>query len=195
MTTKSPISSVAAILDDVLKAEGFGEVRNELARVINLPEPVTPEVAARFLADTTFAKTIIGVRNQPEWRDRMLQDPLNIQFAIPFEKGDLDQRNTKTITELALKSANAYISWSTEGFKQVDEETLQHRRDACLTCDQLQEAPNTLAYSLASVVSDGDKRICAACGCLFKKKTIMPEERCPLPMLNNSNKSRWNDPI
>lgn len=192
---KSPISGVAAILDDVLKVKGFGEVRKELARVLYLPEPATPEVAARFLADTTFAKTIIGVRNQPEWRDRMLRDPLNIQFAIPFEKDDLDQRNTKTITELALKSANAYISWSTDGFKKVDENTLEQRRAACLTCDQLQEAPNTLAYSLASVVSDGDKRICAACGCLFKKKTIMPNERCPLPKQDNPKKTRWNEPI
>ncbi|WP_170330705.1 hypothetical protein [Ruegeria arenilitoris] len=192
----SSLSGISAIVKEVLEHKTFGAIRGALGRAIKLSEPVTPEVAARFLADQTFAKTLIGVRSQSEWRDRMLNDPVNTEFSVPLEAGGpADTRSTDSIAELALKSANAYIQWSTQGFKEVDSETLERRRNACLGCDQLKDAPETLAYRLALVVARDDPRVCMACGCLFMKKTAMPNEACPMPAAGDQNSTRWDEPI
>ncbi|CUH47721.1 hypothetical protein [Ruegeria atlantica] len=192
----SSLSSVSAIVKEVLEQKRFGAVREALGRAINLPEPVTQEVAARFLADQTFAKTLIGVRNQIEWRDRMLNDPMNTEFSVPMKRdGQNDTRSASSIAKLALKSANAYIQWSEQGFKEVDSDKLKRRRNACLGCDQLKEAPETLAYRLALVVAQDDPRVCMACGCLFMKKTAMPNEACPMPAEGDQKFSRWNEPF
>lgn len=185
---------IQQIVAQVRDAEQFGEARRLLGEALGLSGLASPEATARFLSDDAFAKTLIGTRNFKDWRDRMLADPLNAAFSVPVapEHGP-DGRSATSIAALARKAANAYIQWGKDGFRPVEEAVLARRRAACLACDQLQEAPDSLVYTLARKLADGDRRICAACGCLFQKKTAMPSERCPLPDVENPKKSRWGD--
>ncbi len=174
----------------------FYDVRSTLAKRLGVDDLVTPEVAARFLADRTFARTLLATRHVVEWRDRMLKDPLNAEFTVPlFKEAERDERSPESVGALALKAANAYIKWSESGFQTVGDAVLERRRAACLACDRLRAAPQTLAYRLADKLAGGDGRVCVECGCLFAKKISIPKETCPLASAENPRESRWGDPL
>jgi hypothetical protein len=183
------------LVDEIRALELFEDIRRHLGECLRLPTPTGAEVTARFLADDRFAKTLIATRNIPMVRDRMLLDPANATFTVPIGNGPDTNMTPRAIAARALDAANAYVTWGAEGFRPVADPILEKRRAACLSCDQLRAPSRSMDMLLSVTGSDTDRRICAACGCPFRKKTIMPSERCPMPSRDDPNLSRWGDPI
>lgn len=189
---------VRGILEPIYAAETIGEARDRLGKLLGLAEPATTAVTLRVLADSSFAEKLASVRKFPAWRDRLLAEPKNEAFVPPDRPLDKDEVNTRPVTStvaLVKKSSAALLRWAAAGFKQTEPEIAEQRQAACLSCDQLVEPPNSLPYEVVNVFSDGDRRICAACGCVIAKKILMATEACPLADPEDANLTRWGDII
>ena len=191
-------ASIQSVLEPIYAAETIGEARDRLGNLLDLADPATTAVTLRVLADSTFAEKLASVRKFPAWRDQLLADPKNDAFAPPDRPLNEDEVNTRPVTStvgLVKKSSAALLRWAAAGFKKTEPEIVEQRQAACLSCDQLVEPPNSFPYEVAKVFSDGDRRICAACGCVVAKKILMATETCPLADTEDTNRTRWGDII
>ncbi|MDB9527336.1 hypothetical protein PN498_15150 [Oscillatoria sp. CS-180] len=189
-------SSFQSLLESVCEAETIGEARDKLGEILKLKGPATRAVTLRVLADSAFAERLISVRNFPDWRDRLLDDPVNLAFEPTDQslgEGEGDTHSVTSTVSVIKKSSAALLQWGAAGFQKTKPEIAERRKAACLSCDQLTEPPNSFPYQIARAFADSDRRICAACGCVVSKKILMATERCPLVDPENPNRSRWGD--
>ena len=191
--------SVQTLLESTYASETIGEARNRLGEVLEIDGPATTAVTLRVLADSTFAEKLVAVRKFPQWRDQILADPTNSAFVPmdqPAEEKVGNARPVKSTVELVKKSSVALLRWGAAGFQKTDPVVAQKRRDACLGCDQLVDAPGSFPYQVVQKVFAGsDQRICAACGCVAAKKILMATESCPLADSEDPTLTRWGEPI
>ncbi|MEM9567474.1 MAG: hypothetical protein AAF974_04130 [Cyanobacteria bacterium P01_E01_bin.34] len=191
-------ASIKSVLEPIYVAETIGEARDRLGKLLGLANPATTAVTLRVLADSTYAEKLASVRKFPAWRDRLLAEPKNEAFAPPDRPLDEDEVNARPVTStvaLVKKSSAALLRWAAAGFKKTEPEIVEQRKTACLSCDQLVEPPSSFPYEVTKVFSDGDRRICAACGCVVAKKILMATETCPLADIEDKDRTRWGDII
>lgn len=189
-----PTKALEASLEPVYHAATFGEACEELGKLLELGGPAPAAPTARALADLKFATYLAATRKFPEWRDRLMNDPMNERFDPPTDER-ISEHAPASVAELFRKSAVALTKWGATGFQTVEPWILEHRRRACLSCEHLSNAPNTVAYQVAAVVAGDDKRICDLCGCLYAQKSAIPTERCPAADPADPTRSRWGDPM
>ncbi len=189
-------SSVQTLLESTYEAETVGEAKERLGELLELGEPTTTAVALRVLADSDFAEKLVAVRKFPDWRDRLLSDPSNSAFEPMDQPSDEDEGNARPVTStvsLIKKSSASFLRWAAGGFQEAEAAIVEKRRAACLSCDQLTDPPNSLPYQIAKTFAGSDRRICAACGCVVSKKTLMDTESCPLADPEDPTRTRWGD--
>ncbi|MEO1207496.1 MAG: hypothetical protein AAFV45_14310 [Pseudomonadota bacterium] len=191
-------------LDDVFRAETLKEAREKLGAVLFLSGPAPQSVTARVLADAKFAETLAAVRMFPDWRQKLLADPMNKAFEIPQDSTDHgstngsdgdDQLTVPSTIALVRKSSKALLRWGASGFKTAEPWVIEARTAACEACPNLVAAPDRVAYQMAKTLSSADNRVCKACGCIMAKKVMMPDEICPAVSDTNPKRSRWGDLI
>lgn len=77
-------------------------------------------------------------------------------------------RAAPSLMEMAKSATEALAKWVGAGGRLAPQEERDHRRAACLACDQNTNAPG---------ISLG---VCRACGCVLAFKTTLPGQVCPL---------------
>ena len=192
MTNAAALAKMSPVLD----APSFGEARAALGEMIGLGKPAPANVTARVINDVKYARLVAGVGHLPDWRDKILADPLNAQFDAPeFAADGADQTSIPVARHLVGKFAASIVSWGAGGFKLANADLMAQRRSACGSCVFNSETPDRGLYKLARAVARDDKSMCTSCGCLIAKKTALLTEQCPEPSPENPLQTRWGDPM
>jgi hypothetical protein len=151
--------------------------RTQLAATLGLEQPVPLPVLEAALRDDAYAHNLLASRRTPAMLQILLANPPRPRTAGPRFSS----------AELVGRAAIAMARWARTGFSVVDEATLKRRRDACLSCPNLSEAPDRLLYRLTP------GQICKLCGCKVQDKTRLPTEACPERDPERSELSRWGE--
>jgi hypothetical protein len=187
-----------ALLSGLDASASMDEVRAHLGAMLHLDGPVDEAVARRALDDERYAHYLVVTRENP----RLLRTILDAatQELPPASGVDaptspaLPASPPRSTAQLLGSAATALARWGGAGFIHVDAETYERRWSACLACSNLVEPPPTVVYKLASGVLQGDRRVCAACGCLASRKARLPTESCPESDLGDPSLTRWGEP-
>lgn len=153
--------------------------RMQLASTLGLDQPVPLTVLEAALNDDTYAHNLLASRRTPAMMQILLANPPRLRVTEPRWSN----------TELVGRAAAAMARWARTGFSVVDEATLTRRRDACLACPNLTQAPDQQIYRLLP------GQICKLCGCRVQEKTKLPSEACPERDPQRSDFSRWGEPF
>lgn len=156
----------------------------EMGQMLQLDEPVSSTVLQAAVKDEVYARNLLTARgNAP-----LLKILMAKAQTPPTTSGP---RSFSTLN-LAGKAAAALLRWGKTGFSVTDSSTRSLRLQACLSCPNLTEAPDQLAYKLMpESMTNG---VCKLCGCSIKAKVRLPSERCPDRDPNNPEKTRWGQP-
>jgi hypothetical protein len=170
-------SPVTASLDEAM-ADFASTLRAVLRRTDDLPETVVQRAAV----DPLFLSMLVAHRDKPAQLATLLeQTPRNLpKWAQPPS------------SVLLFRAARALMRWGRAGFHEVDAETFERRRNACLQCPHLGSAGHQLVYKL---VADGARSVCGQCGCAIDRKARLPTEECPAAHPTEPGLSRWGEPL
>ncbi len=186
--------SYGAQLDPFMLAENFGTARAELGKFLGMDGSAPANVTARVLVDQRYANLVVGLRNFPDWREKLLNDPLNNEYTPPA-MDRADATDLPTAKAIIKKAATAAWDWAANGFEIEEPEEVQRRFEACEPCEKRAEAPKTLLYQAGKSLLGKDKTICTACGCFIATKIAKKTELCPLASDIDPNLSRWGGEI
>ena len=96
----------------------------------------------------------------------------------------------------ALNFARAEIKRLISRQVAVDPRQASQRLAACRECPHSRTAPDDRLYHFGKRIirPDGDD-ICGLCGCFVSEKVKRRFERCPSPLSEASELSRWHEPL
>ncbi|MGC2236169.1 MAG: hypothetical protein WA584_08410 [Pyrinomonadaceae bacterium] len=168
------------------------ESREQLGELLGLEKPVSEDVFLCALNDETYAHNLIVCRNQPEFLRHLLSNP-------PIKNYTEDEPGEMSSSVLMVKAAKALVGWAKTGFSTVDEEMIERRENACLSCEYRTTSYNGLHKLVTGKVSEkiGSRAadsVCKLCGCGISKKIRLTSESCPAKDSANSALSRWGEP-
>ena len=164
-----------------------GEACEQFGRILGLDEPVPEAVLRAALENDAYARYLLASRNARPVLDILMAHP-PAAVATPSPPPSRSNR------ELLWQAARSFGRWTRTGFARVDEENYRRRFQACQRCDQLVDPPDRAIYKLAPA-GGGDRRICAACGCIAANTARLASESCPLPDLRQPHLTRWGEPM
>ncbi|HYO53709.1 hypothetical protein [Archangium sp.] len=167
----------AGRLDEAL-ADFTATLQAVLRRTDDLPEVLVHRAAA----DPLFLNALIAHRDDPAALTALLEQTPR---SLPKWAGPPS-------AVLMLRAAKALVRWGRAGFREVDAETFEQRRDACQRCPHLGSPGRQLAYKLTA---DRDKSLCGLCGCAIERKARLPTEECPVADPTRPGMTRWGEPI
>ncbi|MBC7862179.1 MAG: hypothetical protein IAF38_04340 [Bacteroidia bacterium] len=163
----------------------------EFAQILGLNEPVSEEVLKAAVQNEIYARNLLVSKDSPEMLEILLKNPVKTSLA----------NKEHSTMELVAKAATALLRWGKTGFNIVNQAVLERRENACLSCPNLQEAKSIAQKIVPSLAQKNvaghrtGKKICALCGCNVSNKMRLPSEACPDKNPENSNQSRWGEPL
>jgi hypothetical protein len=195
---------------DVKEGESVDELRARLARVLGRDEPVPLNAFLRAVDDPSYFSFLLTSRNAPGFLEPLLHDPANEKYGpaeepvAPAVVHAAQAAPTESVhhsnAALVGRAAKAFIRWGQAGFSVADQQTIERREQACLTCPNLTEPRNRL-QKLMSAGSSADKlgsrtgnKVCSLCGCQVSKKMRLPTESCPAAHPTAPGLTRWGEP-
>ncbi|QNR24553.1 hypothetical protein [Croceimicrobium hydrocarbonivorans] len=181
-----------AELTTITSSNSFPEMCTRMGAFLGMNEPVPENAMRRAIKDDEYANNLITCRNSVDFLQVLLNDPLNESFSESIEE------NTHSNGDLALKAVKAMFKWGKAGFSVVDDETLERRENACLSCEHLVKPNKSLQKLVVSQAVDKiGKRAadctCKLCGCSISKKIKIPTESCPGAHLTQPGYNRWGE--
>lgn len=161
-----------------------------LGHYLGLSKPVPETVLFRALAEPAFAKRLLAARN-------------NLRLLRPLLTDEANERFKRKPSNLALiqQATSAFLKWGKAGFSIVDQETLEKREAACLSCPHVGLSERFLQKMMAREKITGvpGKRlgasICKLCNCVLGKKIKLSTESCPDAHPERKGHSRWGEVI
>jgi hypothetical protein len=160
--------------------------------ILELGEPVSPQVLFAALQDSTYARNLLVSRRSPPHLHYLLSNPPAVD--IPDQHMRMPSNG-----ELVKSAATALFKWAKTGFSTVDEATLERRENACLNCPHLVAATRILQKIVPSGKTSteigrrtGDK-VCDLCGCSLKRKMRLTSESCPGKDPDRPEFTRWGE--
>lgn len=183
------------LLSDIGEATPMPEMQDRLGEVLGLGRAVPMPVLLRAIEDPGFASDLITCRNAPDFLAALFDDKRTRAYAPAAEK------EAASPVRLAGKAASALARWGKAGFSTVDDETLERRESACLTCPHLTEPESLLQKMVPVGPVSGDlgsrlgRRTCNLCGCVATKKIRLPTESCPGGHPVRDGMTRWGEPM
>jgi hypothetical protein len=164
-------------MDEAL-ADFASTLRTVLRRADDLPEAVVHRAAV----DPIFLNTLVAHRDEPELLATLVEKtPRSLpKWAQPPS------------SVLLFRAARALMRWGKAGFREVNAETFERRRNACLQCPHLGSPGKQLVYKL---VADEVNSLCGLCGCAIDRKARLPTEECPVAHPSESGLTRWGEPL
>jgi hypothetical protein len=154
-----------------------------LGAYLNLGAPAPLAVVRRAMQDETFYQALLAARESPAAVQRLLADPENQAYAPPPPA-------VASQSALMARAAKAMLTWGKAGFPRVEAARFERRWSACQRCPNLIDPPDLPVYQ---AFAQGDRRICARCGCVAVRKAQVPTERCPEADPQNPAVSRWGE--
>ncbi len=176
----------ASILGDVASAATLEEAAARLGTLLELGRPAPLSATRRALADSNFARALVGVRKMPAVRDRLLASEIRAAGA--------STSIAPPAAQSAVRAAGAVLKWGMEGLRPAMPWVIERRLAACNDCEFRAEAPDTLIYRGAKVLVGKDAKVCTVCACLINTKAAISTERCPEPDPAHPERSRWGEP-
>lgn len=166
----------------------------EFAQILGLNQSVSPEVLQAAIENDDYAHNLLVCRKDPTFLNYLLANP-------PKPSSPASTQIEKSNLELAEKASQALLRWAKTGFSVVDDETLERRENACLTCPNLSD-PQKLVQKLIpskqvtqKVGQRTGNKVCNLCGCNVSKKIRIPSESCPDKHPTAVGMTRWEEPI
>lgn len=184
-----------AELTDYHGADSLEEARASLGDMLGLDGPVQPEVARRALLDPKYAMYLMLVRDSPTLRDKLLNHPDNRVHSAAAVPQPSDEATPQSAVALSAKAARSMARWAKTGFRKADEEMVARRWAACQSCEFLADPPNRLVYKGLNLIFGAESKICSACGCMARRKVVIPTEACPRTQPGDPALTRWGEPV
>lgn len=164
---------------EVRNAPNSEDAAKKLGECLGLDGAASPQLTERVLADSQFGKMLIGLRNIPEMRDRLIAEQPRVK--------------PKTVDVLKQATKGA-LKWGMKGLKPAEPWVIGRRLAACNACEHQVPAPDTLVYRGAKVLVGKDAKVCEICNCLTNTKAAISTERCPKRSEEDPGQSKWNEP-
>lgn len=180
---------------DFRGASSFEDARASLGAMLGLAGPAPTEVTRRALVDTKYAMYLMMTRDSPSLRDKLLHHPENRLYQETSPEPAAAIAAPAGVAEVSAKAAGALAKWALAGFKTADSETAARRWQACEACENLVDPPPNLLYSTIKLIAGKDSKICAACGCVARKKVVLFTESCPVADPERPGLTRWGEPM
>lgn len=168
------------------------DVRVRVETALGLAEPMPTAALQRMLVDEEYFHSLLVARSAPAMLAHLLAKAR--PAGAEHEAAPTVSDGGHTAPQLVAKAASAFWQWSSGGFSRVEDELYEQRIAACLGCDQLSAAPDTMLHKVAGLLAT-DKRSCRACGCFVSAKARLPRENCPLGDSARPDLSRWGEPL
>jgi len=166
-----------------LKLTSIDEGCRQLADILGLQDPVSPDVLISAVKSEEYARNLLVCRGAPAFMKSLLENPIHA-FAP-------DQERARSSVDLLKSVSASIVQWGKVGFSVASEETVVARLSACLACPDLRRRDaKAMIYEMI-----GTAAVCGLCGCDVEKKARMSSERCPGPALNDPTKNRWGQAL
>jgi len=161
--------------------DALSDFATTLRAVLRRSEDMPAELLHRAAADPLFLNALIAHRDEPQALAGLLeQTPRSVpKWAEPPS------------ATLFFRAAKALVRWGKAGFREVDAETFERRRNACLQCPHLGSPGKQWVYRLTA---DREKSLCGLCGCAIDRKARLPTEECPVADPARPGMTRWGEP-
>lgn len=151
----------------------------ELATILGLDDPVSPDVLISALRSEEYARNLLTCRGVPDFMNSLLENP-TCTFTPALAQSAKN-------SDLLKSAAVALVKWSKVGFSVASDEVVEARLRACLACPDLQRRENkAMLYKIL-----GTAAVCGLCGCDVEKKARMNSERCSGQAFDDPTKNRW----
>lgn len=181
---------------NIKPTDSFPEMCTRLGAFLGWKGSIPENAMHRAISDPDFANNLITCRNAPGFLEALLNDPKNKEYSLE------DQPSSERVSNATLltNAAAAFWRWGQAGFSIVDDQTLEARENACLTCENLVKPEGTLQKLVTSTSSDEIGRraadcVCKLCGCNIEKKIRLPSESCPARHAEVIDMNRWGEPL
>jgi hypothetical protein len=125
----------------------------------------------------------------------------NNTSAYHSEKEVIKELNQDSNIGLLKKAGKALVNWGKNGFILLDDEAIERRENACLSCIYLADPVRVLQKMIPSknanekIGERTGKKVCKLCGCNVGKKILLPSESCPDIHPEKPEMNRWGEPI
>lgn len=180
-------------MNDNLDA-AFEDQCKKFGELLDLGKPVTPQVMISAIHDESYARNLVANKKRPFYLNKLLNDP-------PVVESKHKPEHHYSSTELISSAVEALLRWSKSGFMKVDEQTLQIRENACLSCPNMVD-PDKFLQKLVPSKNISNKigertgnHICDLCGCHIGKKILLVTEKCPDRHPDKEGLTRWVEPL
>jgi hypothetical protein len=193
----APVFKINLMIKELLEVketDSFDELCDRFGNFLGIGKSVPPKVLLRAVEDPVYANDLIISRNTPGFLQPLFDDPETARYDKEKEN-----HKAKTNGELVSKAFKSLLSWGKTGFTVVDNETLERRENACLSCPNLSDPENTLQQLVASKLDTErvgrrtGKKVCSMCGCNVSKKIKLPSEACPDAHPAMAGMNRWGE--
>lgn len=171
-------------------------MRQEVANLLGLDEPVAPEVIERACNDDHYASYLFRSVGHPELLSVVMAAASHPAPRLGEEASEPEapQYMGPSNIELLKKASGAMLKWAGGGFQRLDPEVIERRWAACTACSYLREPPDRVLYKV-TLSPRSDQRVCSACGCTASRKAGLPDEACPVEDTDRPGFTRWQEPL
>ncbi|MGC5698870.1 hypothetical protein J4P02_01570 [Pseudomonas sp. NFXW11] len=159
----------------------------QLADILELSNPVAPEVLIAALQSEEYARNLLICRRTPAFLDNLLANPVR-----PPPATEPEPKLEQSAVALMKQASGALARWGSVGFSVVDDGLLEQRLGACLACPNLRPSDDA-ASALHRLLKTRAR--CALCGCDVEKKARMSSEHCPGADPQRPDHNRWGQPL
>ena len=184
------------ISENIVKKGSWEQQLEEFGAFLEWEQSVPDVVLFRALEDERYAQYLISVKGNNEKLSMLFNHPDTKKF-----EGKRPKKDKPKNLELVGKATKALVKWGKAGFKLVEDEVLERRENACLSCPNL-VAPQKMLQKIISLGKAKDQigkrtrdSVCGLCGCGVAKKIKLPTESCPGEHPNKKGYTRWNEVI
>lgn len=171
----------------------LAENRKKLEELLCLEKPLTDKVFNAALGNPLYLHHLLSVKDFAVMRDHLLANP---PASAPPRSRSAKIKTPASELDLMKKATKAIWNWGKSGFKTVDEETYERRFSACMSCEHIQDPPDTMLYKLTTITKkdQNSRKSCNLCGCVVSNKANLPDESCPADHLVLEGMTRWGEP-
>lgn len=162
------------------------QIRERLRDWLNVDTPISDAALIAVMNHRGYATKLGAMRHHANAVTHLLDHPP----AVPAHLSPSAPAHSSR--ELMTKAGGSLVRWMRDGARQVDSETRERRWQACMSCPQLADPPQNLAYAAAGLIS-AEKKICRLCGCNVRAKGRFPHETCPSEDADRPGYSRWGE--
>lgn len=158
----------------------------EMAAILGVDDPVTPQVLEAAVLDSTYAHNLLVCRGNQDYLSYLLAHP-------PLTKTQSVEEGSDRIS-LLRRAAESLVLWARTGFSTVTEDTYRTRLEACDQCPNLRTPPagKRILYRIGGATAS-DRSVCVKCGCVVTVKARRLTDTCPDPDPERPGFNRWGE--